>query len=84
MKGYHLHVNLWEHAYIAHSSPMYDPMLNKSGDYPVWKGLVPDFADAEARKIFADYHEKTFFDIGISDFKMDEYDNAEYSRADIN
>jgi len=84
MKGYHLHVNLWEHAYIAHSSPMYDPMLNKSGDYPVWKGLVPDFADAEARKIFADYHEKTFFDIGISGFKMDECDNAEYSRADIN
>jgi alpha-D-xyloside xylohydrolase len=84
MKKYNLHVNLWEHAYIAPSSPMYDAMINKSGDYPVWKGLVPDFADPAARKIFAEYHEKNFFDIGISGFKMDECDNSEYSRADIN
>jgi alpha-D-xyloside xylohydrolase len=84
MKGFNLHVNLWEHAYIASSSPLYEPMLKKSGDYPVWKGLVPDFADKAAQKIFADYHEKNFFDIGISGFKMDECDNAEYSRADIN
>lgn len=84
MKGFNLHVNLWEHAYIASSSPLYGPMLAKSGDYPVWKGLVPDFADKDARKIFAGYHEKNFVDIGISGFKMDECDNAEYSRADIN
>ncbi|MDR6944055.1 glycoside hydrolase family 31 protein [Mucilaginibacter pocheonensis] len=84
MKGYNLRLNLWEHAYIAPSSPLYESMLNKSGDYPVWKGLVPDFADKDARKIFAGYHEKTFVDPGISGFKMDECDNAEYSRADIN
>jgi len=84
VRGYNLRLNLWEHAYIASSSPLYDPMLNKSGDYPVWKGLVPDFADKDARKIFADYHEKTLVIPGISGFKMDECDNAEYSRADIN
>lgn len=84
MKDYHLHVNLWEHPYIARSSPMYNALLNKSGDYPVWKGLVPDFADQDARKIFADYHEKTFVNIGISGFKMDECDNSDYSRAEIN
>lgn len=84
MKGFNLRLNLWEHAYIAASSPLYEPMLHKSGDYPVWKGLVPDFADPEARKIFAGYHKKNFVDPGISGFKMDECDNAEYSRADIN
>jgi alpha-D-xyloside xylohydrolase len=84
MKKFHMHINLWEHAYVSPKSPLYDPLLDKSGDYPVWGGLVPDFADAAARKVFADYHEKTFFDIGISGFKMDECDNAEYSRADIN
>src|ERR1700744_1720263 len=81
---FNIRLNLWEHAYISASSPLYDPMLNKSGDYPVWRGLVPDFADKSAQKIFADYHEKNFFDLGISGFKMDECDNAEYSRADIN
>ncbi|HEY8781588.1 MAG TPA: TIM-barrel domain-containing protein [Mucilaginibacter sp.] len=84
MRGFNLRLNLWEHAYIAAGSPLYEPMLHKSGDYPVWKGLVPDFADPEARKIFAGYHEKNFVDPGISGFKMDECDNAEYSRADIN
>lgn len=84
MKGFNLRLNLWEHAYIAPKSPLYEPMLYKSGDYPVWNGLVPDFADPAARKIFAAYHEKNFVSQGIAAFKMDECDNSEYSRADIN
>ena len=84
MRVFNFRLNLWEHAYVSPRSPLYEPLLKKSGDYPVWGGLVPDFADQTARKIFADYHEKMFVNPGISGFKMDECDNAEYSRADIN
>lgn len=76
MKREGFHVNLWEHAFVSPKSPLYEPLKNKSGNYLVWNGLVPDFADIEARKIFADYHEKTFVKEGISGFKMDECDNS--------
>jgi alpha-D-xyloside xylohydrolase len=74
-------LNLWEHAYVFPTSPLFDPLKDKSGDFSVWKGLVPDFADPEARKIFGSYHEKTFINEGISAFKLDECDAADYKDA---
>ncbi len=74
MKGFH--INLWEHAFVSPKSPLYEPLKNKAGNYLVWNGLVPDFADTAASNIFADYHKKTFADEGISGFKMDECDNS--------
>jgi alpha-D-xyloside xylohydrolase len=73
-KGFHL--NLWEHAFTSPASPLYTPLKSKSGDYTVWGGLVPDFADGEARNIFAGYHQKEFVDSGIAAFKLDECDNS--------
>ncbi|MGC4232635.1 MAG: glycoside hydrolase family 31 protein [Niabella sp.] len=70
-------VNLWEHAFVRSESPLYEPLLQHSGDYLGFYGLVPDFADAKARAIFADYHKKNLVDIGISGFKMDECDNSD-------
>ena len=46
-----------------------------SGDYLVWGGLVVDFADPEAFRIFADYHDREFVSQGILGFKADECDN---------
>lgn len=74
IKGFHL--NLWEHAFVNPKSPLYAPLKNKSADYLVWNGLVPDFADPSASKLFADYHKETFVVKGISGFKMDECDNS--------
>ena len=74
-------LNLWEHAYVFPTSPLFDPLKNKSGDYSVWKGLVPDFVDPKAREIFGDYHEKTFVNKGITAFKLDECDAADYKDA---
>ena len=68
-------LNLWEHAYIHPSSPLYAPLKNRSGDSLVWGGLTVDFADPVASKIFSDYHGKAFVDRGISGFKADECDN---------
>ncbi|MFA6086277.1 TIM-barrel domain-containing protein [Mucilaginibacter sp.] len=69
-------VNLWEHAFVSPKSPLYEPLKTRSGNYLVWGGLVPDFADSTARGIFADYHNETFVKQGISGFKMDECDNS--------
>jgi len=68
-------VNLWEHAYIHPSSPLFKPLQNRSGDFLVWGGLVVDFADPEAFKLFADYHARELVSQGISGFKADECDN---------
>ena len=68
-------VNLWEHAYIHSSSPIYKSLKEHSGDNLVWGGLVVDFADPVAFKLFSDYHGATFIDRGVSGFKADECDN---------
>lgn len=73
------HVNLWEHAFTHPTSPLYSPLLPNSGDYEVWGGIVPDFLDAQARRIFGDYHERQFVAHGVSGFKLDECDNSDYT-----
>ncbi len=72
-------VNLWEHAFVHPTAPFHDEIAPHSGDYLVWRGLVPDFQDTEARRIFGEHHRKTFLDIGVSGFKLDECDNSDYT-----
>lgn len=74
-------LNLWEHAYVFPTSPVFDPLKNKACDFSVWKGLVPDFVDPEARKIFGNYHENYLVNKGITAFKLDECDAADYKDA---
>ncbi len=72
-------VNIWEHAFVHPKSPIYADLLSKSGDYEVWDGLVPDFITKEGREIFADFHQKTHVDIGVSGYKADECDNSDFT-----
>ncbi|SCH64103.1 Alpha-xylosidase [uncultured Ruminococcus sp.] len=72
------HINLWEHAFIDATSPLYHEMKEHSGDFEVWQGLVPDFVTEEARKRFSDYHRKHLIDLGIDGFKLDECDNSDF------
>lgn len=72
------HINLWEHAFINATSPLYESMKDLSGDFEVWQGLIPDFAMEEAKDIFAKYHKKNLVDIGITGFKIDECDNSDF------
>jgi len=74
-------LNLWEHAYVFPTSPLFEPLKNKACDFTVWKGLVPDFVDPEVRKIFGDYHEDYLVNKGITAFKLDECDAADYKDA---
>lgn len=77
--GMGFHVNLWEHAFTHPSSPLFEPLLDSSGNYGVFGGLVPDFARSPARKIFGDYHGKYLIESGISGFKLDECDNSDFT-----
>lgn len=72
-------VNLWEHAFVHPSSPLFEPMHEFSGDRGVWGGLVPDFQSADACRVFGDYHGKKLIDIGVGGFKLDECDNSDYT-----
>ena len=81
MDSLHFHLNLWEHAYTNPVSPLYQPLTKHAGDYLVWGGLVPDFADAGARALFGGYHDTAFVRKGISGFKLDECDAADYKEA---
>ncbi len=78
--GYH--INLWEHAFVNAVSPIYSEIFPYCGDYEVWKGIVPDFAVPEARRIFADYHRNTLTSRGIDGFKLDECDNSDFVHSD--
>jgi len=81
LKSRDYRVNVWEHAFIHPSSPLFTPMVNLSGDKGVWGGLVPDFHDPKARQVFGDFHGTTLIDSGIDGFKLDECDNSDYTGA---
>ena len=72
------HINLWEHAFVNATSPIYKNLHDYSGDYEVWQGLVPDFGTKEAREIFAGFHKENLVSLGVDGFKLDECDNSDF------
>jgi alpha-D-xyloside xylohydrolase len=72
-------VNLWTHAFVHSSSPIYEAMYPYSGDYEVLGGLVPDLVAPEARQIMAGLFAKEHVDLGISGYKLDECDNSDFN-----
>jgi alpha-D-xyloside xylohydrolase len=74
----HYRLNLWEHAYVHPSSPIHDDLFPVSGDYEVRGGLVPDFLDPKARRIFGDY-DKEHIALGVAGYKLDECDNSDFT-----
>lgn len=75
----HFRLNLWEHAFVHPSSPVYQALRPHSGDYEVWGGLVPDFLDPQARSLFANFHEREHVALGVSGYKADECDNSDFT-----
>ena len=74
-------LNLWEHAYVNPAAPFFNEIKPYSGNFLVWKGLVPDFVDPRASQIFADYHDKELIGKGIASFKLDECDAGNMADA---
>jgi alpha-D-xyloside xylohydrolase len=71
-------LNLWTHAFVHPTSPLYEPLKDKAGDFLVWGGLVPDFADPRARHRFADFYRDTHVEKGVSGYKLDECDSSDF------
>lgn len=78
IKSMNYHLNAWEHAFTSPISPLFKPLRPWSGNFLVWGGLTPDFATAEARKIWMNHHDKIMFSKGIDGVKLDECDNQPY------
>ena len=78
LRGLGFEINLWEHAFVHPTSPIYRDLKPLSGDLAVWSGLVPDFSLPKAREIFARYHESELIGKGIGGFKLDECDNSDF------
>ena len=76
----HYRLNLWEHAFTHPTSPIHSALAPFSGDYLVWNGLVPDFLTPQARRIFADFHEREHVSLGVAGYKLDECDNSDFTR----
>lgn len=78
LKANHFKLNLWEHAYVHPSAPIYDEMKDYSADYLVWGGLVPDFTLKGASEPFKNLH-KELIRKGVTSFKLDECDSSDYT-----
>lgn len=69
-----IRINLWTNPYISPDSKIYKEMYPVSGSHTVWCGIVPDLANAKARKIWMDKLEQEHINIGVSGYKIDEVD----------
>lgn len=78
VRGHGYHLNLWEHAFVNSTSPIYESLQDCSGDFEVWQGLIPDFGTDKARKVFSDFHKENLVNLGIDGFKLDECDNSDF------
>ena len=47
-------------------------MSVRQADWLTWGGLTPDFTLNKTQELYKQYHSKTFVDIGIAGFKLDE------------
>ena len=45
-----------------------------AADWITWGGLTPDFTLNKTKQLYKEYHTKTFVDIGVAGFKLDECD----------
>ena len=78
MRGMGYELNLWEHAFVHPSSPLYAPVKEGAGDTEVWSGAVPDLTLPCVRKAFGEYHGRCFLEHGITGFNLDECDNSDF------
>lgn len=74
LKDKKVRVNLWINPYVSPDAGIYSEILPFTGSHTVWAGVVPDFTNDEAKKIFWRHFEKEHINIGVSGYKIDEVD----------
>lgn len=78
MREKNVRVNLWTNPYVSPSSDIYKTIYPYSGSHTVWCGIVPDFANPQACRIWKDKLQREHLNIGVSGFKIDEVDGYDY------
>lgn len=81
LRDRHFRLNLWTHAYVHPSSPLYKPLRDQhcAADKEVWKGLVPDFTLPRTAKVFDEGFIRPQIAMGVSGYKLDECDGSDYT-----
>ena len=77
----HIRTNLWINPYISPTAPLYAQLLPHAGSHLVWNGIVPDYTQPAARKIFSDHLLKKVVDLNptvLGGFKIDEVDGGDH------
>ena len=77
----HFRINLWTHVFTHPTSPIFKDLQPHSGPYTTFGGLVPDFLQPEAARIFGNHYQKTTVDLAISGFKLDECDGSDFIKS---
>ena len=73
-----IRVNLWTNPYVSPASKIYNDMYPLSCSHTVWCGIVPDFADENARRLWRDKLDNEHIGIGVSGYKIDEVDGYDF------
>lgn len=73
-----IRVNLWTNPYVSPDAPFYKAIVPYSGSHTVWNGLVPDFTQEQARKLFFDQLQRDQIAKGVSGYKIDEVDGYDH------
>lgn len=73
-----IRVNLWTNPYVSPEAPFYKAIVPFSGSHTVWNGLVPDFTQEQARKLFFDQLQRDQVSKGVSGYKIDEVDGYDH------
>lgn len=73
-----IRVNLWTNPYVSPDAPFYKAIVPYSGSHTVWNGLVPDFTQEQARKLFFEQLQRDQIAKGVSGYKIDEVDGYDH------
>jgi alpha-glucosidase (family GH31 glycosyl hydrolase) len=77
----HVRANLWFNPYVSPTAPLYQQLLPHAGSHLVWNGIVPDYSQPAARRIFADHLRDKVVGLSaraIGGFKVDEVDGYDH------
>jgi alpha-glucosidase (family GH31 glycosyl hydrolase) len=73
--------HFWFNPYVSPTAPLYKKLLPHAGSHLVWNGIVPDYSQPEARKIFADHLREKVVNLSpraAGGFKVDEVDGYDH------
>jgi alpha-glucosidase (family GH31 glycosyl hydrolase) len=81
LRRQHVRAHLWFNPYVSPTAPLYARLLPHAGSHLVWNGIVPDYTQPEARRLFADHLDRRVVGLdpaALGGFKVDEVDGYDH------